>query len=398
MQRLSYRIRVSCLLGISLVNASNVTTTSPSSTISPTLDTPTSSSVPLSSPNPIRNETLDCSNTLHLVKHGDSDLSSCEDDSVSCSSDPIVAANCCKCKPRCCNQCSTPSGNPEDLDICSSTTTTEIEDDKEEQKKKLTGMIGYVLVLVILVICAVSQRSSVPSKEQQQKRRKKMPTKFYIATIPSAADAKDGDTGVANVQSLFEDQKGTLKNTTVDDCEDQANEMIADIKLDDTRHDEGDGNNKTSSKITAAAGDIEDQAGEVMYDIPLGTSSSTDDERIGAEASSEMIECSTSEEDGNQSQLALHDDDDHEVIIDGGEAIISLSERTTSASAEECPICLEPYRPGDKICVSKSPHCNHIFHRECITAWISEHNLCPLCRVDLMTSKRHDKSKAKGKQ
>eukprot|EP00980_Cylindrotheca_fusiformis_P017462 scaffold5452_cov71-Cylindrotheca_fusiformis.AAC.1 len=383
MQRLSYRILVSCLLGINFVNASHVATTSPFPTISPAVDP---SSTPLSSPN---SNTLDayCSNTLDLVEHDDN--TSCEDDSVSCSSDPIVLANCCRCKPMCCNHCSTPSSNPEDSGICSktTTTTTEIEDDKEEKKKKLTGMIGYGLGILILAICAVHQSQQPSSLRQQQKRRKRVPTKFYIATIPSA-DGKGKDAGVANIQSLFKDQKGTLEMPSDGVVEDQDTQTRVDISLDDIRHERGD-NNMTSSK--RATGDIEDQGGETMYDVPLGNSiSNPDDDRL-SETSSEMtrsVNSDGAEEEEDQKALHGGDDDDNDVVVvvvvNGKTG--SLSERTTSAEAE-CPICLEPYRPGDTICVSKSPHCEHIFHRECISEWISEHNLCPLCRVDLMKAK-----------
>eukprot|EP00980_Cylindrotheca_fusiformis_P019082 scaffold6434_cov71-Cylindrotheca_fusiformis.AAC.2 len=504
MQRLSYRILVSCLLGMNLVNASNVAMTSRFPATSPTLDTPPSSPSPLS-PKPFRSDSLDayCSNTLHRVQHDDN--ASCEDDSVSCSSNPIVSANCCKCKPRCCNQCSKPSSNPEDSGICSNTTTTttETDDDKEKKKNKVPGMIAYGVRTLVLVAGAVHQSqqpSPIISRKQQQKRREEMPTKFFVATIPSDGAAKDKGASVANVQSLFKDLKGTLRKNSDGDVEDQANEMTADISLADTRHEgdninkmsskdqanesitdisladtrhegdvedqanemtadislddtrhggdnsnkmsskdqanesiadisladtrhegdnsnvisskissdadvenqgnemmadisladtrhEGDDNNKISSKI--ATGDIiEEQGGETMHDIPLGDSSNPEDERI-TEISSEISRSSTSDR-AEEGQKTLRDDDNDDVVFVGEPG--SFSERT-KATAAECPICLEPYRPDDTICVSKSPHCDHIFHRECITAWISEHNLCPLCRVDLMSESKEKSTK-----
>jgi len=50
----------------------------------------------------------------------------------------------------------------------------------------------------------------------------------------------------------------------------------------------------------------------------------------------------------------------------------------------ECSICLEPYGKGDSICVSKSPECQHMFHKQCIVEWLQKQDHCPLCRVDLM--------------
>eukprot|EP00980_Cylindrotheca_fusiformis_P003418 scaffold763_cov98-Cylindrotheca_fusiformis.AAC.3 len=53
----------------------------------------------------------------------------------------------------------------------------------------------------------------------------------------------------------------------------------------------------------------------------------------------------------------------------------------------ECSICLERYKAGDTICVSKHPNCNHIFHKDCATQWLARRNDCPLCRIDLINEK-----------
>eukprot|EP00980_Cylindrotheca_fusiformis_P000628 scaffold158_cov105-Cylindrotheca_fusiformis.AAC.1 len=52
---------------------------------------------------------------------------------------------------------------------------------------------------------------------------------------------------------------------------------------------------------------------------------------------------------------------------------------------DSCCICLEAYRPGETICAATTPACDHVFHQECIFQWLqSDHDVCPLCRVDLM--------------
>eukprot|EP00980_Cylindrotheca_fusiformis_P003422 scaffold763_cov98-Cylindrotheca_fusiformis.AAC.7 len=53
----------------------------------------------------------------------------------------------------------------------------------------------------------------------------------------------------------------------------------------------------------------------------------------------------------------------------------------------ECSICLERYKAGDTICVSKHPNCNHIFHKDCAAQWLVRRNNCPLCRIDLINEK-----------
>jgi hypothetical protein len=54
----------------------------------------------------------------------------------------------------------------------------------------------------------------------------------------------------------------------------------------------------------------------------------------------------------------------------------------------ECSICLQRYRLDDTICVSKVAECDHVFHQACVSEWLSKHNHCPLCRVDLMSETR----------
>ena len=53
----------------------------------------------------------------------------------------------------------------------------------------------------------------------------------------------------------------------------------------------------------------------------------------------------------------------------------------------ECSICLECYSPNDTIAWAKDggtnssdAGCDHIFHQECLYAWLHEHSDCPLCR------------------
>eukprot|EP00980_Cylindrotheca_fusiformis_P001361 scaffold340_cov96-Cylindrotheca_fusiformis.AAC.2 len=51
---------------------------------------------------------------------------------------------------------------------------------------------------------------------------------------------------------------------------------------------------------------------------------------------------------------------------------------------DDCCICLNGYRPGETICAPITDKCNHLFHEECVMEWLRDHDLCPLCRVNLM--------------
>lgn len=45
--------------------------------------------------------------------------------------------------------------------------------------------------------------------------------------------------------------------------------------------------------------------------------------------------------------------------------------------AEECAVCLCDFADGDML--TELP-CGHVYHRTCITAWLQNRNLCPLCK------------------
>ena len=47
-----------------------------------------------------------------------------------------------------------------------------------------------------------------------------------------------------------------------------------------------------------------------------------------------------------------------------------------------CPVCTEPYAPGD---VTVRLPCGHVFHDACAGAWLKGHNTCPYCREELRT-------------
>mmetsp|Transcript_2793 Transcript_2793/g.4186 ORF Transcript_2793/g.4186 Transcript_2793/m.4186 type:complete len:289 (+) Transcript_2793:83-949(+) len=50
---------------------------------------------------------------------------------------------------------------------------------------------------------------------------------------------------------------------------------------------------------------------------------------------------------------------------------------------QECSICMEKYKIGDKIRILP---CNHFFHADdCIMPWLQQHATCPTCRSNLPT-------------
>ena len=43
---------------------------------------------------------------------------------------------------------------------------------------------------------------------------------------------------------------------------------------------------------------------------------------------------------------------------------------------DECAICLEPMKAGDKVSLI---YCSHIFHTQCIYDWFLTKQVCPYC-------------------
>lgn len=50
----------------------------------------------------------------------------------------------------------------------------------------------------------------------------------------------------------------------------------------------------------------------------------------------------------------------------------------------ECAVCLNEFE-GDET-LRLLPKCDHVFHSECIDAWLSAHSTCPVCRANLVVA------------
>ncbi|XP_054779198.1 RING-H2 finger protein ATL32-like [Prosopis cineraria] len=51
------------------------------------------------------------------------------------------------------------------------------------------------------------------------------------------------------------------------------------------------------------------------------------------------------------------------------------------SASPECAVCLSEFNHQDKLRLL--PTCNHVFHSECIDAWLASHVTCPVCRMKL---------------
>ncbi|XP_031282695.1 RING-H2 finger protein ATL11-like [Pistacia vera] len=48
----------------------------------------------------------------------------------------------------------------------------------------------------------------------------------------------------------------------------------------------------------------------------------------------------------------------------------------------ECAVCLNEFEDDETLRLI--PKCSHVFHTDCIDAWLASHNTCPVCRANLV--------------
>ncbi|RLM92122.1 RING-H2 finger protein ATL44-like [Panicum miliaceum] len=68
---------------------------------------------------------------------------------------------------------------------------------------------------------------------------------------------------------------------------------------------------------------------------------------------------------------------------DGGGSASAAS--TSADGATECAVCLSELADGEK--VRALPSCRHVFHVECVDAWLRSRTTCPVCRAEVRPSK-----------
>lgn len=92
--------------------------------------------------------------------------------------------------------------------------------------------------------------------------------------------------------------------------------------------------------------------------------------------------------------------DDQKFVKSDGEAVWRLSSNNSKNEIDmphdrvirgPCAICFGDYDSGDGVTWSSNLACRHIFHTECIRAWLStqrayQDQLCPTCRVPFFSA------------
>ncbi|XP_047306390.1 uncharacterized RING finger protein P32A8.03c-like [Impatiens glandulifera] len=103
----------------------------------------------------------------------------------------------------------------------------------------------------------------------------------------------------------------------------------------------------------------------------------------------QVIQSLINRQNQEQSVSWIGEEIDHEAGLNEGEIMMSVERLIHCPSfvmseheGEACAICQEEFKQGDDdICKLR---CNHIYHFECIKAWLMQRNFCPICRAPAM--------------
>ncbi|KAL2607541.1 hypothetical protein R1flu_026114 [Riccia fluitans] len=64
--------------------------------------------------------------------------------------------------------------------------------------------------------------------------------------------------------------------------------------------------------------------------------------------------------------------------------VVGQNGNTGKLEQEDCPVCLEGVLQGQRVITLP---CQHRFHPECLTPWLSNHGQCPYCRAEIVKDK-----------
>lgn len=85
----------------------------------------------------------------------------------------------------------------------------------------------------------------------------------------------------------------------------------------------------------------------------------------------------TREEDSAEQGLGLHHIDTS--FESYPKMLYSQVEKgSSSVVSSSCSICLGDYTESDMLRLL--PHCDHLFHLDCVDPWLRMHSTCPICR------------------
>ncbi|KAF7105771.1 hypothetical protein CFC21_106546 [Triticum aestivum] len=61
------------------------------------------------------------------------------------------------------------------------------------------------------------------------------------------------------------------------------------------------------------------------------------------------------------------------------DAAIVYEQADAQSAPMDCAVCLGQVEAGEKL--RRLPKCAHLFHADCVHAWLQAHSTCPMCRA-----------------
>lgn len=121
-------------------------------------------------------------------------------------------------------------------------------------------------------------------------------------------------------------------------------------------------------------------ANRTVNPIPSPTSSSSPPPPTSSSSSSSLRRRIL----GRRKRLPQSHKDEMENDCEKSSSLHWMKNRSIDCT-QECPICWDDFKVGEKVCWSKHGSCRHGFHLDCMLAWLQDHDKCPLCRTPYVT-------------
>eukprot|EP00980_Cylindrotheca_fusiformis_P000515 scaffold125_cov109-Cylindrotheca_fusiformis.AAC.5 len=267
----------------------------------------------------------------------------CNNNKTKCNS-ARASEHCCKCKAACNGLCFTSPDFSQDGD----------------KEKEGPSAVTYIVIGAVAVVCCITcVRANQRSMQMQQalsstrqtmseRRRHRLQSDLSGSPTTPATPARDEQILIKfYFQRVLPDKSRTALETraAIQSGEQEAMPPESPVLPD----------NGTAALESVQAGE---QVGAPSPTLPI----SEDEENLA----------------GNQNKNQGESPSSRSVLSQ------RLSSWRKASSSDECCICLDGYHPGETICAPITDKCNHVFHEECVMEWLRDHDLCPLCRVNLM--------------
>eukprot|EP00980_Cylindrotheca_fusiformis_P012708 scaffold3107_cov126-Cylindrotheca_fusiformis.AAC.4 len=297
----------------------------------------------------------------------DSKVRFCDDDEVYCTYtfgsvtqdvyalDAPASKHCCKCKEGCDGLCggvppTTSPPSPETVFDCQDPPRYLFCNNNENKEKEGPSAVSYIVIGAVAVLCCIGfarvkqgsmqRQRALSSTRQTMSDRRQQRFQFQLASSPTKPTTPARDEQIL-IKFYFQ-------------------RVLPD-------------KSRTALETRAAL-----QSG--------GQETAPPESSVRPDNSTTALEQTPQNEDEENLAGSRHKTQGESPSSRGVLSVLSqrLSSWRKASPSDECCICLDGYHPGETICAPITDKCNHFFHEQCVVEWLRDHDVCPLCRVNLM--------------